>query len=96
MAVSPDGKQMAYEAMLPGEKYGVYVSDLDGGNARLIANADPVVVTGPQWSPDGQWLAVTVYDTSISDNASTLALVNLSTCEITPMLDLHGHVVSWK
>ena len=96
VAVSPDGKQMAYEAMLPGEKYGVYVSDLDGGNARLIANADPIVVTGPQWSPDGQWLAVTVYDTSINENSSSLALVNLTTCEITPMLDLNGHVVSWK
>jgi Tol biopolymer transport system component len=96
IAVSPDGKQIAYEAMLPGERYGVYVSNLDGSNARLIANADPIVVTVPQWSPDGKWLIMSVQDTSLSEYMPTLALVNVENCQIIPLTSLQGYVTSWR
>ena len=96
IAVSPDGKQIAYEAMLPGERYGIYISNLDGGAARLIANADPIVVTMPQWSPDGKWLIMSVQDTSLSEFMPTLALVNIENCMILPLTSLQGYVTSWK
>lgn len=96
IAVSPDGKQIAYEAMLPGEKYSIYVSNLDGSNARLIANGDPIVVTEPFWSPDGKWLIMSVQDTSLSEYMPTLALVNLENCQIIPLTSLQGYVTAWK
>jgi hypothetical protein len=96
ITVSPNGKQIAYEAMLPGEKYGVYISNLDGSNTRLIANADPIVVTAPNWSPDGKWLIMSVQDTSLSDNMPTLALVNVESCQIIPLRSLQGYVTSWR
>ncbi len=96
IAVSPDGKQIAYEAMLPGDRYSVYISNLDGSNARLIANADPIVVTEPYWSPDGKWLMMSVQDTSLSEYMPTLALVNVESCQIIPITSLQGYVTSWR
>lgn len=96
VAVSPDGKKIAYEVMLPGDKYSIWVSDLDGSNARLISNADPIVTTLPQWSPDGQWLALSVYDTSLNENSATISLVNPTTCQVIPITELHGSVNSWQ
>lgn len=96
IAVSPDGKQIAYEAMLPGDRYSVYISNLDGSNARLIANADPIVVTEPYWSPDGKWLIMSVQDTFLSEYMPTLALVNVESCQIIPMTSLQGYVTSWR
>ncbi len=96
ITVSPDGKQIAYEAMLPGERYGIYISNLDGSAARLIANADPIVVTVPQWSPDGKWLIMSVQDTSLSEYMPTLALVNIESCKVIPLTSLQGYVTSWR
>lgn len=96
IAVSPDGKHIAYETMLPGEKYGIYVSNLDGSDARLIANADPIVVTVPQWSPDGKWLIMSVQDSTLSEFMPTLALVKMENCEIVPLTTLQGYVTSWR
>jgi hypothetical protein len=96
IAVSPTGKQIAYEAMLPGERYGIYISNLDGSDARLIANADPIVVTVPLWSPDGKWLIMSVQDTSLSEDMPTLALVNVENCEIIALTSLQGYATSWR
>lgn len=96
VVLSPDGKQIAYEAMLPGERYGVYVANLDGSAARLIANADPIVVTVPQWSPDGKWLVMSVQDTSLSEYMPTLALVNVENCKVIALPSLQGYVTSWR
>ena len=96
VALSPDQTRAAYVAMLPGEKYAVYTSNLDGSDPKLIANADPIVVTGPYWSPDGQWLIMSVYDTSIDENHPVLALVQAETCRVIPLVALKGHVTSWK
>jgi len=96
VVVSPDGKRLAYVEMLPGERYSVYVSDMDGSNRKLVVDANPIVVTRPYWSPDGQWLIASVYDTSLDENHATLALLQPDTCEIVPLLSLKGHVASWR
>jgi len=96
VSVSPDGKRMAYVTMLPGEKYGIWVSDLNGSNAKLVANADPIVVTEPKWSPDGYWLAMSVHDLTLDENGSEIALVNPDSCKIVPLISLKGYVNSWK
>lgn len=96
VSISPTGRQIAYEALLPGHKYAIYVSSLDGSNARLIANTDPIVVTHAQWSPDGEWLAVSMQDTSVNEYSSTIALVNPDSCQVIPISNLKGYVTSWR
>ena len=96
VSVSPNGRQIAYEALLPGNKYVVYISSLDGSNSKLIANADAMVATNAQWSPDGEWLVVSVQDTMLSEYSATIALVNPDTCQVIPMTNLKGYVTSWR
>lgn len=96
VTVSPNGRQIAYEAMLLGEKYAVYIASLDGSNAVLVANGDPIVVTEPYWSPDGEWLIMSVHDSALNENSATLALVNPITCQIIPLTSLPGYVTSWR
>jgi len=96
MAISADGTRLAYESMLPGDRYAVYVSELDGSKQRLIADADPIVVTHPLWSPDGEWLILSVQDTVLSPDIPVLALVNVETCQIIPLVNRTGYVTSWR
>jgi len=96
VAISPDGKRLAYEEMLPGERYAVYISNVDGSNLKLISNADPIVITNPQWSPDGKWLILSVQDTLISPDIAVLSLVQVDTCQIIPLTFLTGSVSSWR
>lgn len=95
IALSPDEKQVAHEVMLPGENYGIQISDLDGSNPRLIVDAAPIVVTRPQWSPNGDWLVVSVSDESFLDTP-VLALVEIDTCQIIPLTTLKGSVRTWN
>jgi hypothetical protein len=96
VVISPDGKRLAFEEMLPLDKYGLFVSDLDGSNRRLLADGDPYTVTIPAWSPDGNWVIASVHDpdTTINPNP-TLALIQVDTCEIIPLTNLEGYVTSW-
>ncbi len=96
VSVSPDGKRVAYEEMLPGDRYAIYVSNLDGTDARLIVDSHPIIATVPQWSPDGRWLIVSVHDTSVSENHSILTLIELDTCQIIPLLNRNGYVSTWN
>lgn len=63
-ALSPDGARIAYTVLPPGERHPsadapaeLWVMDIDGGNARLLASAVDLLVT-PVWSADGTSLAV--------------------------------------
>ncbi len=54
---SPDGERIAYQGgkLVEGEPEGLWVSDVDGSNARLIF--DEGNPSWPSWSPDGRWIA---------------------------------------
>jgi Tol biopolymer transport system component len=94
--VSPDGSRLAFEDMLPGEKYGVFVSNLDGSNRTLIADGDPVIAVAPYWSPNGKWIIVSI-STDLPANAPLpmLALIQVDTCKMIPLTSLGGYVSSW-
>ena len=51
-AISPDGKEVAWEAWTAAKR-GVYVAPHAGGEKRFIAPGG-----NPRYSPDGRWLAV--------------------------------------
>jgi len=96
VAVSPDGKRLAFEEMLPLEKYGLSVSDLDGSNRKLLADGDPYVVTIPAWSPDSNWVIANVNDPDANKQSDpTLTLIEVQTCQIIPVPNLHGYVTTW-
>jgi Tol biopolymer transport system component len=95
VALSPDGKQVAYEVMLLGGQYGINASDVDGQNQKLISDAAPIVVTVPHWSPDGNWLIVSVHDESFLE-IPVLVLIEVDTCQIIPLTTISGYVSTWN
>jgi Tol biopolymer transport system component len=95
VAVSPDGKRLAFEEMLPPDKYGLFISDLDGSNRKLLAEGRAAyIVTVPAWSPDGNWVIATVHDPE-TEPSPALALIQVDTCQIIPAPNLSGYVSSW-
>ena len=95
IALSPEGDRVAYEFMLPGDHYGIYASDVDGQNRKLIVDGAPIVVTVPRWSPDGNWLIVSVQDESLPE-IPVLALIEVDTCQIIPLTTISGYVSTWN
>jgi Tol biopolymer transport system component len=96
VVVSPDGKRLAFEEMLPLDKYGLFVSNLDGSDRKLLADGNPYVVTIPAWSPDGNWVIASVHDPDTNKQPnSILTLIEVDTCQIIPVQNLSGYVTSW-
>jgi Tol biopolymer transport system component len=52
---SPDGKQIAFNAMLPGKSWNIYLISRDGGTAQRILPSEQSQMDA-NWSPDGQTL----------------------------------------
>jgi TolB protein len=96
VSISPDGKRLAFEQMLPLDKYGLFVSNLDGSNGIQLADGDPYIVTIPAWSPDGNWVIASVYDPNAENQPNAaLVLIQVDTCQIIPLSNLRGYVFSW-
>jgi Tol biopolymer transport system component len=63
----PDGKQIVYNHQGGGFD-SLWVVDIDGGNRRKILSSDDNghnAPSGAHWSPDGKWLAVSLFDWQI-------------------------------
>jgi len=62
---SPDGQHIAFFRGMPSAgSVGLYVMDANGSNVRELAPAG-YTWSGIDWSPNGQWLAVTPIDSRI-------------------------------
>jgi hypothetical protein len=97
IVVSPDGKRLAFEEMLPLDRYGLFVSNLDGSNRIQLADGDPYIVTVPAWSPDDNWLIASVHDPNAGNRPNPiLALILVDDCHIIPLPNLRGYVFSWR
>jgi len=62
---SPDGRRIAFTSGRNGS-FGIWVSDIDGANARLLFDGGAYVTGSPRWSPDGKRI---VFDTRANDPA---------------------------
>ena len=60
LGVSPDGRELAFVAPAPDAFFQVFALPLDGGAPRQVTT-DPSNKTQPAWSPDGGWIAYTVW-----------------------------------
>ena len=55
LALSPDGRRLAFAAPGPDGRAALWVRPLDGGSAQMLAGTEGAA--GPFWSPDGRQLA---------------------------------------
>ena len=62
---SPDGRRIAFTSGRNGS-FGIWVSDSDGANPRLLFDGGAYVTGSPRWSPDGRRIA---FDTRANDPA---------------------------
>jgi len=58
LAVSPDGRQMAFTRIDPGRLEQIFLMDIDGPNVRRVSRGDYYDFL-PRWSPDGTRLGFT-------------------------------------
>jgi Tol biopolymer transport system component len=87
---SPDGSQIAYLLDEDDNEWHVWVVDADGGNAHEILADEPTVfegITGLQWSPAGDRLAIGVGASRGSDAPAIYTFAR--------RLGLHGGDHQW-
>ena len=58
IAISPDGRRVAFAAATPSGRDGIWVRELDAPAARLLPGTENTVPQSmsPSWSPDGRYL----------------------------------------
>jgi Tol biopolymer transport system component len=66
---SPDGKQIALAAYLPGKTWQIYVLSRDGGTPERLTTGDEPD-TDPTWSPDGRILAFGTNDAPVGEKSA--------------------------
>jgi len=94
-AVSPDGQWIAFYDRLFGTNLdgAVFISRLDGSERKLVAMLDNTLAFHPVWSPDGQWLIVSVVEPY---EPTSPVLVNPFTCQFVRLENVRGEVQSWR
>jgi hypothetical protein len=94
-SISPDGQWIAFNARLFGADLdgAVFISRLDGSERKLVAMLDDTLAFHPIWSPDGQWLIVSVVEPY---KPTRPVLVNPFTCQVIPLPAYGGEVYSWR
>jgi Tol biopolymer transport system component len=94
--VSPDGHWIAFTSSLGGALgNGLYVSRLGDPGRRLVAALDGLALYFPIWSPDDQWLILSLPDPGDPVDLSAQVLLNLESCQSFRLPDLGGDVYSW-
>lgn len=83
---SPDGKQIAFTARLPGKPNRIYLVPFEGGAARQVTNGESGKFgdIDPSWSPDGSSLA---FSAGIKERSSqeTIHVLDLKANRITSL-----------
>ena len=93
--LSPDGKRLAFSEMVFGAtSYGIYVSNLDGSQKRLVAGSDLSVVA-TAWSPDSRWLMVKVMQWDGASTEESAVLLQPDTCQMAALPLISGSVLNW-
>lgn len=96
-AVSPDGSMVAMKAVCGRRdqaEWGVYVGTIRGEGWRRVAGGDSVSAVMPAWSPDGRALAVRLGDATDPVQARRIAVVDVATGELRPLVA--GSWPSWS
>ena len=81
---SPDGQQLVFYGLLPGQKSKLYTVSADGGTPRKIMPEDPQEQYDPTWSPDGTKIA---FGGPPSDRNTAIRILDVRTNQISTV---HG------
>ena len=81
---SPDGQQLVFYGLLPGQKSKLYTVSADGGTPRKIMPEDPPEQYDPTWSPDGTKIA---FGGPPSDPNTAIRILDVRTNQISTV---HG------
>lgn len=94
-SISNDGQRMAYlKSVTGGMDVGLFVSDMEGSNKKLIMKSDTDMTFGiPLWSPEGGRLLVSVR-VSPSERQPVL-LVEPVSCGVWKVGEFMGRVYDW-
>jgi Tol biopolymer transport system component len=95
VGISPEGTTMAFvEGQATGAER-VLMSDFERSEVNRVAQFDQRwILSYPVFSPDGNWLAISVTDRQ-SDKI-TPALINLKTCDTYAMKGVDGQLFDWS
>jgi hypothetical protein len=75
--------------------YRLHLGMADGTGMRLIALLEGWSLSSPLWSPDGDWLMLTVTGYDGGDATLTPVLLSPVTCEVFPLAGIDGYVFDW-
>jgi serine/threonine protein kinase/Tol biopolymer transport system component/DNA-binding winged helix-turn-helix (wHTH) protein len=84
---SPDGKQIVFFALSPGQKMEMYTVSTDGGTPREIIPEDPQAQWDPGWSPDGTGI---VFGGDAYDPNATIRILHVKTHQISTLPGSRG------
>src|SRR5208283_2949209 len=79
---SPDGKQIAFSAVSPGQKTKMYTVSIDGGTTREMIPEDPQDQYDPSWSPDGTRIVIAE---GFDNPGSTIRILDVKTHQISTL-----------
>jgi hypothetical protein len=91
-SISPDGGTIITQQNAFGGRSLIFFSGLDGSNPTLLADSD-IWALAPVWSPDSQWLVISVSDIDTDHLMPTL--VRLDDCTIIPLTQFSGEFMAW-
>jgi len=74
---APDGKRLAFASTRTGTEE-IWISDVDGTNARQMTTMGGPLCANPRWSPDGRHIA---FD-AIKDGERDIFLIDVRTAEV--------------
>jgi eukaryotic-like serine/threonine-protein kinase len=84
---SPDGRQVVFYGLLPGQKSKVYTVSSEGGTPREMMHEDDQEQYDPTWSPDGTRI---VFGGPPADPNSSIRIVDASTHQISTLPNSKG------
>lgn len=84
---SPDGRQIAFYAFLPGQKGKLYTVAADGGSPRELIPEDPLEKLDATWSADGTRIA---FGGAPADPNSAIRVLDLNTHQVSTLPDSKG------
>jgi hypothetical protein len=91
-SISPDGKYFTVAELTFGDLWKTEIRSIDGPERWSLADGDLSVL--PQvWSPDGEWLLISVSKSGMENALG--ALIRWKTCEVIPLPNLKDTVLDW-
>ena len=86
---SPDGKQIAFAATMPGKPEHIYIVSADGGAPKEVTNGE--LEEWPNWSQDGNSLFFGNQRRDVEDaSANTICRLDLKTNQLTTLTGSEG------